>query len=77
MSDDWLSFREASATLPGKPHHSTIRRWATEGLDGRKLKVLKVGGRFFTKRSWLTSFCQEATEATTGEFNQAESEHQA
>jgi hypothetical protein len=74
MHDDWLSLRQASAELPGRPHHSTLRRWAIDGFDGTRLKVLKVGGRFFTKKAWLTDFCQRVTAATTDEFDQIESD---
>ena len=39
-----------------RPHPGTIRRWRTCGVGGVCLRVLRVGGRYVTRRSWLQEF---------------------
>ncbi len=62
--DTWISLKEASTTLPGNPHWSTLRRWSLIGLDGVKLRVIRVGWRLFTTPDALEEFCEQVTEAS-------------
>ena len=43
----------------GNPYHpSTATRWARYGMQGRKLKTVKLAGRRFTKEGWLAEFLE-------------------
>jgi len=39
-------------------HPSTATRWALYGLQGRKLRTVKLAGRRFTKEGWLAEFLE-------------------
>ena len=61
------SLAEAARNLPrrraGKrPHPSTLFRWASHGLRGIKLEVVKIGGTTCTSRESLQRFFQRLTE---------------
>src|SRR5690242_14240640 len=44
-------------TRNGKPVHlATVHRWATRGLDGRKLRTVRFGGAMATTVAWLWEF---------------------
>ncbi len=62
--NSWISLKEAALTLPGAPHWSTLRRWSLIGLDGIKLRVIRVGWRLFTTPDALEEFCEQVTEAS-------------
>lgn len=55
---DLLSLRDAAKSLPGKVHFSTIWRWCTRGVGGRKLPVVRVGAILYTSRAALAEFCR-------------------
>lgn len=55
---DVLSLSEAAEVLPGKISTSTIWRWATSGQRGILLDSLRIGGRIYTTRRALQSFCE-------------------
>jgi hypothetical protein len=60
------SLSEAAKLLPrrrrGKrPHPSTLHRWATNGLRGEKLEVLRVGGTICTSEQALCRFFERLT----------------
>jgi Protein of unknown function (DUF1580) len=48
-----------------KIHHSTVFRWATSGVRGRKLEAIRVGGRFFTSCEKLREFLAVGDDSTT------------
>lgn len=54
-----LSFQAASDAVPGKPHVSTLHRWANEGLGGVRLEAFKLGGRRFTTLEALHRFFEK------------------
>jgi len=55
-ADQLLSFREAHDQLAGKPHHTTLQRWATVGVNGVVLRTVKVGARRFIPLAALDEF---------------------
>jgi hypothetical protein len=53
-----ITFQEAAKILPGRPHYSTLWRWATSGLDGVRLRSVRVGRKRATTVAWLMEFFQ-------------------
>jgi hypothetical protein len=55
-----ITLREAAATLPVPTSHTTLFRWANEGVRiGEqiiKLATVSVGIRIFTTAKWLSEF---------------------
>ena len=56
-----ITLSEAAKLLPprrnGKrPHFTTLYRWASQGLHGVKLEVVKIGGTACTSRPALQRF---------------------
>lgn len=49
-----------------KIHWRTIRRWVVDGLKGVKLAAARIGGRWFTKLSWLDEFNRKCTQSASG-----------
>jgi len=57
VSEEVLALSAASREIPGRPHPSTLFRWATgEGCNGVKLEVIRVGRRLFTSREAIQRF---------------------
>jgi hypothetical protein len=51
----------------GKPPSiATVYRWASDGLDGKRLRVIRAGGALATTEAWLLEFFQDLTEDTRG-----------
>lgn len=42
-----------------KPSTRTLRRWATLGRDGTVLRVVRIGGGWWTRLSWVERFLEE------------------
>ena len=61
--DEHLTLAQAAATLPGRPHLSTLHRWRLRGVRGVRLRTCLVGGRRFTTPRWLREFCAASTAA--------------
>ena len=55
-NETMLTLGEASKRLPGRPHLSTLARWARGMKDGRRLRTVKIGGRVFTSIESLQEF---------------------
>lgn len=53
---EWLTIREAAATIPGRPHESTVARWTSREVRGKKLPSTLIGGKRLIKRSDLFDF---------------------
>jgi hypothetical protein len=49
---------EAAAILPGRPSVTTLWRWRTRGIRGRKLESISIGGRVYTTVEALERFAQ-------------------
>lgn len=57
VSEEILALSAASREIPGRPHPSTLFRWATgTGCNGHKLEVIRVGRRLFTSREAIARF---------------------
>lgn len=72
-NDKLMTLAEAARTLPrrrrgSRPHASTLYRWATRGLGGVRLEVIRVGGTLCTSQAALQSFFQELTESNDAYF---------
>ena len=58
----YLTLKEASEVLPGKPHHCTVYRWCHRGVPIRgarqraKIRHIYVGRRMFTSQEWIEEF---------------------
>jgi hypothetical protein len=64
LDDELVTLRQAARLLPkrrgGKrAHASTVWRWATAGLRGKRLEVLRVGGIAYTSEAALDRFFRE------------------
>ena len=58
MSQEWLSLQEARHQLPGTPALSTLRRWCADGVSGRRIRSIRVGGRRFVLTKDLVAFVE-------------------
>ncbi len=56
-----LSFPQAAAILPFRPHVSTLHRWRLRGIGGVRLETIRLGGRRFTSEQALTRFFRATT----------------
>ena len=69
--DDYITLAEAAKRVPGKPSRQTIWRWARKGLKMHghprpiHLRYIRVGGRAYTTREWLSAFFDQVTEIET------------
>lgn len=58
--DDYIPVDNAHRYIPGRPHRSTVWRWASRGIqrDGERivLKTALSGCRRFTRRDWIEEF---------------------
>ena len=46
----------ASPDVPGRPHASTLIRWAMRGVRGVRLETVVIGGRRFTSLEAIQRF---------------------
>jgi hypothetical protein len=68
-----ISLTEAANLLPRrragkKASPATIFRWASNGIRGIKLEVIKVGGTLCTSRERLQKFYEKLTLEAAGEL---------
>jgi hypothetical protein len=61
LDENLVPLIEASRHVPRRPHPSTLRRWAYEGIDGVRLESCKIGGRRFTTVEALRRFMERLT----------------
>ena len=62
---DLIPLGEACKLLPGRPHRSTVFRWAQKGREGVRLKVVSVGKTRCTTERWLMEFFEAVQKART------------
>jgi hypothetical protein len=56
-SEELVALAEAGRHVPGRPHLSTIFRWAQKGVRGGvRLETVVVGGRRFTSVEAICRF---------------------
>ncbi len=65
-----IPLHELPAMLPPRPNgrrisHSTIARWVREGIRGRRLRSLRVGGTRYVRRANFEAFIVEDVEDGT------------
>ncbi len=70
-AEEVVSLAAATKHLPkrrgGKrPHVSTLYRWATVGVNGVKLEVIRVGSTLCTSLEALQRFCDRCTAGDSG-----------
>lgn len=75
--NEYLTVTDAAKFLPGRPHRNTARRYMLRGIDGIKLRSIKLGatGNRFTKPEWIEEFV--AAVAAQQSDNDAHAEAQA
>lgn len=71
FSEDVVSLTEAAKFVPRrragkKAHPSTLFRWAKDGMRGRKLETIRVGGTICTSREALARFFEALTRDAQG-----------
>ena len=86
-TEEVLPLSAAAKLLPrrrrGRPvAMATLYRWASSGLHGVRLEVVRVGGTTCTTRAALQRFCEELTRKTatgqrTRKVSQGDGEHEA
>ena len=60
--DDLIPLKDAVTLIPPSPktgddwHPSTLRRWASDGVKGKLLRVLYLGQYIYTTERWLQMF---------------------
>ena len=57
--DKLISINEVAKRLPGKVAISTIHRWAMKGVNGVKLKSVRVGHRRYVTQEGIDEFIKE------------------
>ncbi|HZZ70766.1 MAG TPA: DUF1580 domain-containing protein [Pirellulales bacterium] len=62
-----LTFAQAAASLPHRPHASTCFRWSTRGIRGIRLATIQIGGILFTSEEALQHFFEELNAKRIGE----------
>jgi len=55
-----VNFHDAPAFIPGQPHVSTLHRWRSRGVRGRRLETFLSGGRRFTTLEAIERFLRAA-----------------
>lgn len=59
-----LRLSQAAKLVPSRPNTSTFWRWGTQGVGGRKLEMVRVGGFWYTTEASVKEFL-EATNSPT------------
>jgi hypothetical protein len=70
--DPLIPLSEAAHRFPKKNGQTmrmlTLRRWINKGTRGRKLQAVIVGGRYFTRQSWIDAFVTPVTTNSPAEL---------
>ena len=56
----------ASPHVPGRPHPSTLVRWASVGFRGVRLETVKIGWRRYTSVEAIRRFLTRLNEGDAG-----------
>lgn len=56
LDESLISLSKAARLAPGRPHLSTVWRWATAGFRGIRLETVTVAGRRLTSAEALRRF---------------------
>jgi hypothetical protein len=60
---DLVPLQRVPAMLPGRPHRSTVFRWAQRGCRGVRLRTVSVGRTKCTTEAWLWEFFEQIAAA--------------
>jgi hypothetical protein len=70
--DPLISLSDAAHHFPKKNGKTmrllTLRRWVKDGCRGRKIQAVIVGGRYFTRQSWVDAFVTPVTTKSPAEL---------
>lgn len=69
MQREYLSCEEAGLLAPGQPTRQTVWRWTRHGVNGTRLRHVRVGQRVYTTQQWLEEFFDAAAEPQTAHPN--------
>ncbi len=67
-----LARRLATSTGRRRVAVSTIHRWRSPGIRGRKLASVRIGGRWFTTESWFSAFCDSTSPSSEQDHSVAD-----
>ncbi len=72
--DDLITFSKAAQLSPGRPSTNCLWRWARKGVNARsgkrvRLQHIRIGGKIFTRLSWVEEFGRELAEADAAHFD--------
>jgi hypothetical protein len=64
LNEQLLRLNEAAKRLPGQPHRSSLERWTHDGVRGRRLETVLIGGRRYTSLEALQRFAAATSAAS-------------
>lgn len=58
LDAEYITIPEAMKLFGNKVHIASIRRWIAKGVGTPKIKLraVRIGGQYFTKREWINEF---------------------
>lgn len=70
---EYLDLTQAAQSTPGRPSTNCVWRWCRRGVLARngqriRLRHVRLGGRLYTRRSWLDEFGQALADADASYF---------
>jgi hypothetical protein len=69
---DLISMTVAASLFPGLPITAgNLRAWARAGTSGRRLKAVKIGKTWYTKRVWVLNFLVEISDPSVEDVQRA------
>lgn len=79
---DHITLGRASHLVPGRPSTNCMWRWCRKGVLARsgeriRLEHVRIGGRIFTRPSWVEEFGRRLTAADVSYFDAREEEAKA
>lgn len=69
-SEQLQLFAKAARSLPDSPHVGTLHRWSRQGVRGRRLESIVIGGRRYTSVEALQRFVAAVTAERDGASSQ-------
>jgi hypothetical protein len=70
-AEQHIPLNEAASLIPGRPHLSTLHRWAERGVGGIKLPTIRVGRRRFTTQGDIDRFLAELNKSDSDRLTEA------
>src|SRR5262245_2324007 len=73
LLDEYITLGQAAKALPGRPSTNCVWRWCRRGVLARSgeritLEHVRVGGKIFTTKKWLTDFGRRLAAADVAHF---------